>query len=168
MGKGKSDEVAVCGIVTCYCLIVMLLFGLIVFNIAKIVMGAVYFHECSIEKNIPIFLIVSGLASILASSNGRRNDEEIGLCWTSCGITVLLCNIAWVILGSIWIYPSYGKLSNVDFKKCEGNMTADCLDDICDKDLIQFAIASVTIDWLFMGLWSCLICYQVRAIIRRR
>lgn len=106
MGKGKSglgDCCAICGAATlcCFVLIVVLVLGGL--GIAKIVMGAIYLHDCSIERLIPIYLIVSGVSPILFGGFGRgSNTENDGenqnsIAGTICGIVGFLFNLAWLI-----------------------------------------------------------------------
>ncbi|XP_045200485.2 uncharacterized protein LOC123554417 [Mercenaria mercenaria] len=169
MGKGKSNEgemCVMCGAMTFCCFLVVLVIALLGYGIAKIVMGSVYLHDCSIEKLIPIYLIVSGLAPIFFGGFGRKNeDESSSLSGLVCGILGGLFNLAWLICGSVWTYPHFGKL--IDFTKCEGNVTTGCLDKICNKNLITFAFASVTIDWMFMGLWIGVFACQLRPLCSR-
>ncbi|XP_045200409.2 transmembrane protein 272-like isoform X2 [Mercenaria mercenaria] len=167
MGKGKSDDREIwllCGAMSFCCLIVILMLALLAYGIAKIVMGSVYLHDCSIERFIPIYLIVSGVAPIVFGGFGRRDDDEPNLSGNFCGVLGILFNVAWLICGSVWVYPNYGKLNDVDFTTCSSNKTTECLDEICDKDLMKFAISAVTIDWVFIGFWIVVIGYQLRKL----
>lgn len=166
MGKGKSDGDGLCkfcGAMTCCCVIFLLVLALLGYGIAKIVMGSVYIHDCPLEQMIPIYLIVSGLAPLLFGGCRRKEEgQETSLGSVVCSIVGLLFNIAWLICGSVWVYTHFGKLNDVDFTRCEGNVTTGCLDEICDKDLITFAFASITIDWVFMGLGIAGFAYGIR------
>lgn len=158
MGKGDaspSDYFNISLIVFCPVIIVILAcFG---YAVAKIVMGSIYLHECSIEKMIPVYLIVSALSPVLLIGFFRKDDS--GHAGTICGLFGFLFNLAWLISGSVWIYPNYGKLVAVDFKRCSGNITAGCLVDVCNKSVITFALATLTIDWFFFLFWICFIIY---------
>ncbi|KAL4219832.1 hypothetical protein ACF0H5_020244 [Mactra antiquata] len=161
MGKGKkgSELCMACGAAACCCFIVLIVFGLLGLGIAKIVMGAVHIHDCPIEKMIPIYLIVSGVAPIFFGGSSRNKDEDSesgSLARTICGFIGLLFNIAWLICGSIWVYPNYGKV-NSDLPPCTGNMTTGCIQETCNKSLFTFAFAMVTIDWVLICLWIALI-----------
>lgn len=168
MGKGKGEGAelcVICGAMTFCCLVVLLVIALIGFGIAKIVMGSVYLHDCDIEYLIPIYLIVSGVAPIFFGGFGRQDDSNDNLCGPVCGVIGLLFNLAWLICGSVWVYPNFGKLNAVDFKQCTANVTDNCLTASCNKDLATFAFAAVTIDWFFMGLWIGLIGYILGKMI---
>ncbi|XP_045200489.1 uncharacterized protein LOC123554421 [Mercenaria mercenaria] len=171
MGKGKdggAECCVACGAAACCCLVIIIVIGLAGLGIAKIVMGAVYLHDCSIEDLIPVWLIVSGCAPILFGGFGKQNNEDSGdgnnLCGTICGVIGFLFNLAWLICGSVWVYPNYGKVTADDFTPCTGNVTTGCTQGDCNKSLITFAFAMATLDWIFMGLWIALIgCLIVRA-----
>lgn len=80
---------------------------------------------------------------------------------------ILSFNISFVLRffscfsGSIWVYPNYGKRFDDDFTPCTGNVTTNCTED-CDENLMKFAFAMVTIDWIFVGLsilaFACSLC----------
>lgn len=118
------------------------------------------------ESDTPenVFLLVRKFFSIPALSH----DEPLLNSGVKADIFIFINNwysfdIKFCILfiGSVWVYPNYGKLKDVDFKQCSGNVTDGCLEKICNKDLMTFAFASVTIDWLFMGLFIGLIAYYM-------
>ncbi|XP_060608061.1 uncharacterized protein LOC132760162 [Ruditapes philippinarum] len=168
MGKGKGDGLEcckVCGAAACCCFVLLLVLALAGLGIAKIVMGAVHLHDCSIEYLIPIWLIVSGCAPILFGGMGKQSNDEDGdsnMCAQVCGAIGFLFNLSWLICGSVWVYPNYNTVTADDFVQCTANITTNCTEGNCDKSLITFAFAMATLDWIFMGLWiviiGCMIC----------
>lgn len=171
MGKGKDTDdlcacCAVCGAAAFCCIVVIVIIGLIGLGIAKIVIGAIYLHDCSIEKMIPIFLIVSALAPILFGGLGRQNNDDEGVGGaTICGVIGFLFNLAWLIAGSVWVYGTWGKMKSDNYHPCPPvNATANCTPGTCNNTLLTFSFAIVTIDWVCTGLWIGLIgCSILRA-----
>lgn len=163
MGKGKDAEgllacCATCGAAALCCLVVILVIGLIGLGIAKIVMGAIYFHDCDLERMIPIFLIVSALAPILFGGFGRQNDEDSSGAGTGCGIIGFLFSLAWLIAGSVWVYGTWSKVHADTYIPCpKVNATAGCTQGTCNETLLTFSFAMVIIDWIFFGLYIVLI-----------
>ena len=74
-----------------------------------IFLGAVYLHECHIEKMVPIFLMVNALLLIPILPGGLRcscSDGEVRFSMVTsgglfCGIITLLVNIGWLIAGML-------------------------------------------------------------------
>lgn len=174
-GKGGDDVCACCaavGAATLCCLIVLVVLGLVGLGIAKIVIGAIYLHDCSIEDKIPIFLIVGALAPILFGGFGKKNDDEnegfgVG---TICGIIGFLFNIAWLIAGSIWVYGTWSTVKSDTYVPCShGNATEPgCTEGTCNNVLLTFAFATCTIDWILTGVWIVFIgCMIMRACSSR-
>ena len=60
-----------------------------------------YFHDCNIEKMIPIFLIVSAVAPMLFGGFGKRNEDDSFGLGAVCGIIGFLFSLAWLIAGTI-------------------------------------------------------------------
>ncbi|XP_060608062.1 uncharacterized protein LOC132760163 [Ruditapes philippinarum] len=167
MAKGKGgalDCCAACGAAACCCFIVLIVIALAGLGIAKIVMGAIHLDDCSIEKLIPIWLIVSGCAPILFGGMGKQSGEDGGdtnPCAIVCGVIGFLFNLAWLICGSVWVYPNYNTVTADDYVQCTANITTGCTEGNCDKNLITFAFAMATLDWIFMGLWIVLIGFII-------
>ncbi|KAH3786435.1 uncharacterized protein LOC127841674 isoform X1 [Dreissena polymorpha] len=171
-GNGGAEGCAICGAVMICCgLVIVVLLGLGL-GIAKIVMGAVHLHDCPLEHMIPIWLIVSGVAPVFFGCSGRRNNDDSGEksgggCAMILGIIGLLFNMAWLICGSVWIYPNFGKMKADDFIPCTENITTGCTKD-CHQPLLNFSVAMVTIDWMFFVAWSVLIGCTIRAACASR
>lgn len=170
MGKGKDrDELcaccAMCGAAAFCCIAVLILMGLIGLGIAKIVVGAMYFHKCDIEKMIPIFLIVSAVAPMLFGGLGKRNEDDSLGFGTICGVIGFLFNLAWLIAGSVWVYGTWALIHSDTYVPCSKvNRTEGCTPGTCHNTLLTFSFAIVTIDWVFTGLWIVVIgCMILRA-----
>ncbi|KAH3786505.1 hypothetical protein DPMN_164612 [Dreissena polymorpha] len=161
-GNGGREGLLICGAATCWLVVCVVAIGLVGLGIAKIVMVAIYLNDCPLEHMIPIWLIVSGVVPILFGCSGRGNNDDSGensgggYCAKVVGLIGLLFNMAWLICGSIWIYPNYGKMKADDFVPCTENITTGCTND-CHQPLLIFSVAMVTIDWIFFVLWSVLI-----------
>ncbi|WAR22090.1 hypothetical protein MAR_016064 [Mya arenaria] len=131
------------------------------------------------ERLIPIWLIVSGVAPIFFSGTVRKpkgeegkeeTETETGGCAhvarSICGAIALVFNLAWLICGSVWIYPTYGKVNEDGFTPCAGNVTTGCSDD-CHKPTLTFAFAMVTMDWIFFAFWLIAIGCSVRQVLAK-
>lgn len=44
-----------------------------------------------------------------------------------------------------------------DFLMCQGNVTTECTNGDCNKSLITFAFAMVTVDWIIIVFWVSVI-----------
>ncbi|KAH3755725.1 hypothetical protein DPMN_190425 [Dreissena polymorpha] len=135
--------------------------------IAKIVMGAIYLRDCDIEKMIPIYLIVSGV--LLLSFFGFTCFDMFYFCrsencwemlekmsysccrfFTLC-LLFILTHTAWLICGSIWVFPNYGKMTS-NHVTCSHEVISNCIHGACNMKFITFAFAMVTIDWICFAL----------------
>ncbi|XP_060591393.1 transmembrane protein 272-like isoform X2 [Ruditapes philippinarum] len=158
-GQGQGDTgiiVGTCCLIIVVVILVLALFGL---NIAKIVMGAVYIDDCPIQKLIPIYLIVGGVAPVFMgglSSLKKKNDDPVAeedlkeKCnlLTVIGLIGALFNFAWLICGSVWVFGNYSDVMD----GCGGS--SDC----CDASLMKFALAVTIIDWIFYALILVAVC----------
>ncbi|XP_053404082.1 uncharacterized protein LOC128558525 [Mercenaria mercenaria] len=162
-GKGEVDEFCkLFGASAIYCAVILLVVGLIGFGTAKIVVGANNLQNCSIEKLIPIWLVVSGLAPLMFSGFSCQGKGDIETCCQLvCGCVGFLFSFAWLICGTVWVYPNYGIVMSKDFKLCKGNETVGCSKGDCDKSLLGFAFAMVTIDWMLLLMWIGIIAWLI-------
>ncbi|KAL3857652.1 hypothetical protein ACJMK2_012299 [Sinanodonta woodiana] len=144
-GHGATSE---CLAMSFCCLCATIVLPLLGLGLAKVTVGAVYLHDCNMQSMIPIFLIISGLAPILLIGCTNRTNEELKVFAFSCAILVLLFNIAWTIAGSVWVYPTWGKVVNKEYVPCPANATNSMS---CNETVLTFAFAMVTVDWIFLG-----------------
>ncbi|XP_052251201.1 transmembrane protein 272-like isoform X1 [Dreissena polymorpha] len=154
MGRGKGGEeyCVACGAAVLCCCVTVLAVGLAGLGIAKIVMGAIYLHHCDIEKMIPIYLIVSGVVPLFFSSFSRRDEDRGFGVADICGLLAFLFNTAWLVCGSIWVYPNYGKLTSDQYIPCSETVKHHCVRGTCSMTFMTFAFSMVTIDWICFGL----------------
>ena len=76
--------------------------------------GAVYLHDCDIEDNVPIFLIVSGVVSILFGGSAKQNNQASNDgrgrsnygCVDICKGIIFLFSLAWLIAGKLLMWCS--------------------------------------------------------------
>ena len=80
--------------------------------VSRLISGAIYVHDCPIEKLIPIYLIVGGCSPVLLgglSTFKKKGDEEdpfesdgkkkLNLVLRIIGAIGFLFNFAWLICG---------------------------------------------------------------------
>ncbi|WAR21960.1 HELQ-like protein [Mya arenaria] len=102
--------------------------------------------SCDIFISIRITFSKSLDSGAVRKPNGEEGKEETetGGCAhvarSICGAIALVFNLAWLICGSVWIYPTYGKVNEDGFTPCAGNVTTGCSDD-CHKPTLTFAFA---------------------------
>lgn len=144
------------------CNIVVTVIGLILcisIPIACIVIGAMNLHNCTIERYIPIYLIVSGsfglvkaiISTICTIKNKTSEDhEDDGQAQNKTNPVEQIINIflfAWFIAGSVWVYSIYGKVNYDD----ETSIL------YCDKTAYLFTFILITITYALAAL-SLLLC----------
>ncbi|XP_056384482.1 transmembrane protein 272-like [Hyla sarda] len=111
----------------------------IILGIAMIVVGGLYKDDCLIQPNIPIFLLVTGVAHFVISSilllRILRNLFSVFL-----DTVILIFMFSWFITGSFWIFYM--------FDQKEGK---------CATHLYLFAYGTMTFEWII--LWLACMCY---------
>ncbi|KAM4714283.1 transmembrane protein 272 isoform 1-T2 [Anableps anableps] len=131
---------------------------LCIIPIAQIAIGAVYLHECPVQENIPIYLIVSGvfslildLLSCLPCTRGPKDGSQSVLSqsftvWNSLVSLFLFC---WFITGNVWIYSVY-----------EPNYIKNSTDVslYCNKTLYLFAFWTTTLVYILVILFLVVGC----------
>ncbi|KAL3857653.1 hypothetical protein ACJMK2_012300 [Sinanodonta woodiana] len=110
---------------------------------------AVYIYDCSLQSMIPISMIVSGLLPVFLIVSGNRNKKESKFTGFLCGLIALLLNIVWTVAESAWVYPAW------DTWKSRGNVSCAASEmncKSCNEALLKFAVAMVTLDWIFLAI----------------
>nr|XP_022335582.1 uncharacterized protein LOC111132143 [Crassostrea virginica] len=92
--------------------------------IACIVIGVRYLDDCPLERFIPIYLVVSGSATILpmllkicmSCITMFSPDQDESDSWFACSaytvVMLLGCFLSgWYIAGNVWVYSNYDDLS---------------------------------------------------------
>ncbi|XP_053404083.1 uncharacterized protein LOC123554414 [Mercenaria mercenaria] len=143
--------------------VILLVVGLIGFGLAKLAVGANNLNNCSIEKHIPVYILLSAFAPLALSGcfACQGNGDLDGFFQLVCGCITLLFSFAWLICGTVWVYPNYGIVMSKDFKLCKGNETDGCSEGDCDKSLLRFAFAVVTIDWMILLIGIGLVAWFI-------
>ncbi|XP_070552909.1 transmembrane protein 272-like [Ptychodera flava] len=131
--------------------------------ITMIVIGAIYKDQCPAEPYIPIFLIVSGtftiVATLLSIFAGMMYQCQLICCGDEdeCATvhSCMLCfygligifMMAWFIAGNVWIYRTH-----------EPNYYDVEADDYCHKTLYLFSFWLLNGTYILMGSSCCLGC----------
>merc|ERR1719270_346442 len=143
----------------------------IVIPVCMIVIGSVYFHDCTAEPYIPIFLIVGGSFSVLkyligVTTRVRRSDQESNQDPprphpAQYVINCFLC--AWFITGCVWVYRIYQPIFD-PLKKT--NEDGSLNEQYCNKTVYTFAFWLITAAYIFLGLFtSCICCFSIVSVI---
>ncbi|XP_040264869.1 transmembrane protein 272-like [Bufo bufo] len=75
-------------------------------GIAMIVIGSIHIHDCAIEPNIPIYLVVAGAVSLLLVVLWPLMLCAPRVAYTIDGVLGLF-TLAWFIAGSVWVFRIY-------------------------------------------------------------
>ncbi|XP_076145857.1 transmembrane protein 272 [Alosa pseudoharengus] len=113
--------------------------------ITAIGMGTMHLNDCPIQRNIPVFLIVTGvgglLSLMLAYTKNILQEGGIHLLCSICSIICYTFLMFWLIAGSKWIYslypPNYDPLNK---------------DGYCQKKLYLFAFGFTCVADLCLSL----------------
>uniref|UniRef100_A0A3B3VSY9 Si:dkey-19b23.12 n=1 Tax=Poecilia latipinna TaxID=48699 RepID=A0A3B3VSY9_9TELE len=126
---------------------------LCIMPIAYIAVGSVYLNDCPVQQKIPIYLIVSGVFTIvlnlLSCLPNTRNTKErprttagqVVTVWNSLVSLFLFC---WFITGNLWIYSVY---------QPEYNKNATDTSRYCNKTLYLFAFWNTTLVYILVILF---------------
>ncbi|XP_046574024.1 uncharacterized protein LOC124282093 [Haliotis rubra] len=83
-----SQKLCACLIGSCtcaiFCIVIVLCVAGFALNIAKISVGAYYFHECPAQSLVPIFLIVGGVITLAVNCTCRPSKDESGEVKMAC------------------------------------------------------------------------------------
>ncbi|XP_051780174.1 transmembrane protein 272-like [Erpetoichthys calabaricus] len=120
---------------------------------AEIVVGAVYLEDCPVQRYIPLYLIVMGVAVMITRlfTSFKCCEQKSRLCqvWKGVLFSFLLM---WFISGNVWIYKT--KLQVLDKEK----------PDYCNKSLYLFAFWMTTLLYTFLGLMLVTACCTLGCI----
>ncbi|XP_039603296.1 transmembrane protein 272-like [Polypterus senegalus] len=127
--------------------------------VAQITIGSIYLNSCPVQHYIPIYLIVSGVFSLvmdfLSFFHLGNEAEEVGSNArggsTMCNGLLSLFMFCWFITGNVWIYsiyqPNYDEQSGVLY---------------CNKTLYLFAFWSTILVCIGLGILllvgCCFLC----------
>merc|ERR1712002_1161541 len=134
---------------------------LLVVPILFIVYGSINLGNCTIQRFIPIWLIVAGVFSIiqqllqLLNYWNKRNtpeEEQEANKPSQAGSTLLGCfNIAWFIAGNVWVFGAYSDVVTDDPSSV----------NYCHQTTYYLACWSIIVAYIIIGLFcfcGCCIC----------
>ena len=125
--------------------------------------------ECSLEPNIPIFLIVGGILGILKNlflilenvskrcphrlyPRSHKKRKYLKYIWKIFNILFTLFMLAWIIAGSYWIYHIYNDVMRIDFGRLSSDGTS------CNELLYKFSFGILTSSYILLVLMLCCTC----------
>jgi len=140
--------------------------------VASLVIGILYLEKCSIQKYIPIWLIVMGAVGIYTAltkaitntiQKCRKSKETSSCCLFDClNCIASVFLLGWFIAGNVWVYGNYKTVSY--------NATGD-LNLYCDKVCYLYSFWFITVSWGILALALgcicifCIVCGGVFACI---
>ncbi|XP_071097211.1 uncharacterized protein [Haliotis cracherodii] len=175
-----SQKLLTClvGSCTCaiFCLILLMVVAGAALNIAKISMGAVYFHDCPAQSLVPIFLIVGGVTTLVFNCSCRPSKDESGemkLACAGCGAVVGLIvgvfTLCWLIVGTVFVLRTSNEIQSCQSTLQTTTPTAFNVTStstpanpcpICDQTLLSFAYGIIITEWCIVGVTLLvLFCY---------
>lgn len=133
--------------------------------ITMIVIGAIYKDQCTIERYIPIWLIVAGVFGCISSivrtasncytlftkrgdaadAEGANNKIQTKGCLTSL---IELFLFAWFIAGNVWVYSVRNSVQYTN--PVEGSY--------CHQTVYLFSFWLITLSWILSVLFCCCCC----------
>ncbi|XP_076867355.1 transmembrane protein 272-like [Brachyhypopomus gauderio] len=117
--------------------------------IAEVVIGVQYLEKCPRQPNIPIYLLVSGVFSLvlalLSCLPCARKDEDCSMCSLSCLCTAWNSLVGfflfiWFISGNVWVYSIYPPNYNTSVV------------DYCAKTVYLFAFWTINVVYILLGI----------------
>ncbi|XP_067943840.1 transmembrane protein 272-like isoform X2 [Watersipora subatra] len=159
-----------CGkVVGVVAIVIMVIFFLalgLALPIAEIVIGSKYLYDCPAERYLTIYLIVSGVFSIIsgctsggskaASRNDSDEDDSSSKKSGCCNSLVGSFLIAWLIAGTVWV---------TKMVECQGTDRSDCFTtnvtesqsaDYCLKLVYDFTYWDIMAKWIMLGVFVVL------------
>lgn len=109
--------------------------------IAEVSIGAVFLYDCPKQPYIPIYLLVSGVFTLVLDVVAWCPCLKILKCVCALYVWYLLVGLflfCWFIAGSVWIYSVYPP----DYTGT----------DYCDKTLYLFAFWTTTVVYILLAI----------------
>ncbi|KAM9501204.1 transmembrane protein 272-like isoform 2-T6 [Clarias gariepinus] len=120
-------------------------------------MGAKYLNECTKENYIPVYVLVSGVFSLLMAlltclPCGQKDNSTLKCLCSIWHILVSSFTFCWFIAGSVWIYSIYPP-----------NYNSTLVDvPYCNKTLYLFAFWTTTLMYILLAVvFMCGCCYLI-------
>ncbi|XP_048063395.1 transmembrane protein 272-like [Megalobrama amblycephala] len=124
-----------------------------VLPIAEIAIGAIYLHDCPKQPYIPIYLLVSGVITLVLDllawlPSIKTPAYKKFRCFFTCAWSLFVCLFlfCWFIAGNVWIY-------SIHLPNYSGT-------DYCNKTLYLFAFWTTTVIYILLGIALSGQCYK--------
>lgn len=132
------------------CAAVLIYFCII--PILMIYFGAAYFNECPAQKNLPIFLIVGGITTIIKTIidilfRFKKGFEKERKRFTVPFIILQIFLFAWFVIGCIWIYQMFQPVYDDKFHP-----------EYCNRTLYLFSFWTINSIFIVVCVYICFIC----------
>merc|ERR1712002_600498 len=133
---------------------------LLVVPILFIVYGSINLGNCTVQRLIPIWLIVAGVFSIIQQllqlldhwKNRKVKQQEVNKPIRALSIICGCFNIAWFISGNVWVFGAY---SDVTFAESAATT-------FCDQTTFNLAFWSIVVAYILGGLFRfCGCCFLI-------
>ena len=126
-------------------------------------------HQCPLNTNIPIYLIVFGCVSIVQAFTtnlqscldaifGFNSDESrgqgFGICFGCFNCLIIVFSLVWFIIGSYWIFSAWIVWTGPAANHCSHTSDADC----CNPVLMYFAFVFQLLMYGLILLFCCSVC----------
>lgn len=142
----------------CSSSLLVILVLLIAIPITMIIIGAIHFNDCSLQRLIPIWLIVSGFLTITKNISTfverikNRNENQTGnKILTIFDSFLSIAIIIWFICGNIWTYSNYSKVQTADPLK----------DNYCHSVVYYFSFWIITSIYILLILACIIFCCTI-------
>jgi len=134
---------------------------MLVLPISMIVIGSMYLKDCTIQRYIPIYLIVGGVftfirqfSSLLQRGKNQRSGEtENNAKPNPLGGIIDCFLMAWFIAGNVWVYSIFDTVDTIDTTSV----------NYCNPTVYFFTFGVITATYILMGLGifcCCCICFS--------
>ncbi|XP_078481411.1 transmembrane protein 272-like [Ciona intestinalis] len=165
-------------------IIVPMVTAWLVIPLTMIVVGILNLRYCSIEPNIPVWLVVGGfmvLATTTCACNccqvnsTREEDEKRSNSQTICSILITIFHVIWFVIGNVWvirIFAPVTQLSDVvgaNKTITNGSNAATEVTIECSHITYYLAFTVIMLTYILLGILllvifiSCFVC-RVRDI----
>lgn len=132
--------------------------------------GSYYVHQCPLNTNIPIYLIVFGCVSIVQAfttnlqscldaifgfSNDESRGQGFGICFGCFNCLITVFSLVWFIIGSYWIFSAWIVWTEVA-NRC--HYTSNGPPHCCNPVLMYFAFVFQLLMYGLILLFCCSTC----------